>query len=463
VSTILTLTSVARSRGRLTFTVNVHDQNYDCVYEYQDICFDLLEQHFGHDQIDWLCFHIIAFEMAKFCSLAPEKIDFGPLSGFCTPVFFKFWQHIVHHIWSQWRYENKRPEYLGPQLNHSYSQRSDLAIKQRPLEHRYLVFCGGGKDSLVAMRAMDRQGIDYGSFVYTHSLYGEHQHQLALVQNLVEQTNSRSIHAKQIHDGFMNKPQLAASSKAGNQSVTHAETPCSIFGALPLMLSKGYRCAVLAHERSADIGNLVWQETGEEVNHQWGKSWEAEHCINQYICQHLINEFSYFSVLKPLTDVIIFNLLQQDLDLLKHIHSCNTEKPWCKKCAKCAYVWLNLKAYLPAKQVDEIFKDDLFDYPENELWFRQMLGLESHTPFECIGQIPETRLALELYLQTNDHPAARRLRNQFEENFTELVEQMTIPVFEDTNLDSGLRHGIEKYFNAQTGFIRQQLLRRLAC
>ena len=457
----LKLTDVHRSGGQLVFTVEIHGESYTCSYAYQDVCFDELDQRYGKDRMDWVCFHIVAFEMAKFCSLAPEEIDFGFYAHLCTRAFFTFWQHIVYQIWGQWRYENNRPEYRGPVLSHPVANADIPVIDQRKLDDEYLVFCGGGKDSLVMMRALDRQRIEYGSFIYTHSVYGEHQHQLDLVENLAKRTQCKKIHINHIDDAFMDDPQTAVA-KAGTKCITHAETPCSIFGALPLMLSKGYRCAVLAHERSADVGNLVWEETGEEINHQWGKSWQAEHAINAYINRYLVREFSYFSLLKPLTDVIIFNLLERDLDLIDHMHSCNIDKPWCKQCAKCAYVWLNLKAYLPSQQIDAIFGANLFDFPENEKWFRQMLGLEDHTPFECIGQIPEARLALEIYLQTNDHPLAKQLRAEFDEDFPAVVSAMTTPTFNDANLDPGLRDGMEAYFNAESDMIKARLLNRVS-
>ncbi|CAF1549894.1 unnamed protein product [Adineta ricciae] len=54
-------------------------------------------------------------------------------------------------------------------------------------------------------------------------------------------------------------------------------------------------------------------------------------------------------------------------------------------------------AYLPFDLVDGIFeKENLLNLPENQLYYRQMLGLEKHTPFECIGQVPEVQLAFEL-------------------------------------------------------------------
>ena len=44
-----------------------------------------------------------------------------------------------------------------------------------------LVLCGGGKDSLVTMRLLERAGIDYDAFIYSHSTYGRGQAQHLLV------------------------------------------------------------------------------------------------------------------------------------------------------------------------------------------------------------------------------------------------------------------------------------------
>jgi hypothetical protein len=112
---------------------------------------------------------------------------------------------------------------------------------------------------------------------------------------------------------------------------------------------------------------------------------------------NLLVNCDYFSILKPVYDVLIFNLLNQDTAAVGFTHSCNIQKPWCSRCPKCAYVWINYMAYLPVEVVQPIFQGrNLLDVPENQLWFRQMLGLEAHTPFECIGQIDEVKLAFEL-------------------------------------------------------------------
>jgi len=93
---------------------------------------------------------------------------------------------------------------------------------------------------------------------------------------------------------------------------------------------------------------------------------------------------------------VIFELLTQDAELATLTHSCNITKPWCGKCAKCAYVWLQFAAHLPADIVDKTFGANLGENPENDLHFRELLGLAEHSPFECVGSPKEARLAAAL-------------------------------------------------------------------
>ena len=55
-------------------------------------------------------------------------------------------------------------------------------------------------------------------------------------------------------------------------------------------------------------------------------------------------------------------------------------------------------AYLDTTLVASIFQENLGDVPENLPIFRELLGFEEQLPFECIGQVDETRLAFELCL-----------------------------------------------------------------
>jgi hypothetical protein len=153
---------------------------------------------------------------------------------------------------------------------------------------------------------------------------------------------------------------------------------------------------VLGNEASANRGNLRWSATGEEVNHQWGKSLEAEALLDDYLRRELVPDLGMFSVLMPLHDVLIFELARLDERAVASTHSCNVRKPWCARCPKCAYVWLGLRAHLSRETVDGMFREDLLEVPENESHFRALCGLGEHTPFECVGRVEESRLALAL-------------------------------------------------------------------
>ena len=109
--------------------------------------------------------------------------------------------------------------------------------------------------------------------------------------------------------------------------------------------------------------------------------------------------FKYFSILQPIYDYRIFNHLSSYPEVLSKIHSCNIQKPWCKKCPKCAYVWLGLMAFFEPKLVDQVFQKNLFNDDDLIPTFEEMLGLSVHTPFECIGEIDESRLMMKKCLE----------------------------------------------------------------
>lgn len=387
-----------RSAHHLSFTYGFGDHRFETAYWYEGIDFYKLEDEYGTAFMENIYFHIMAFEINKMLSLAPDEIDFGKYNSHITPSFEKLWNTVANKVWAQWRYENDLPDYNippFPELHYQSREEPPMYLKKGKIEN--LLFSGGGKDSLVSMQLLESQHIPYATFTYSHSNYGSAAKQHHLIENLTNKCSPTRMHRQWIFDSFVDSPILLLNPELNINSITAAETPASIFSALPFVLTYGYTNILLGHERSANKGNLIWGKTGEEVNHQWGKSFEAEILINNYIQEKLITNFSYFSLLQPIYDVVIFNLLNNNLPIIPFCHSCNIEKPWCKKCAKCAYVWLNYMAYLPTELVNDIFDHtNLFDLPENEIWFRQMLGMTAHTPFECIGQVDEVKLGFEL-------------------------------------------------------------------
>lgn len=384
-----------RSQHHLKLNYGFEHLAFSTSYWYENVDLDALESQYGAKAMAKVYFHILAFEANKLLSLAPTHFDPGPHARFCTPAFAQLWRQIGHKVWAQWRYQHDKPDYTVPEL--PTEGKATAPLKMQAGETPVLAFCGGGKDSLVSLKILEEAGIPYNTYAYSHSVYGNAQHQHQLIDQLLDHAQPQQRLHHWIYDDFMDSPVLELHREYGLEHILAAETPSSLFGVLPVALAQGQTQIVLAHERSADRGNLIWDKTGEDVNHQWGKSLEAELLLNGYIQSEVLQNFHYFSLLKPLYDVVIFNFLPPYPEAVRQTHSCNIRKPWCARCPKCAYVWINYMAYLPVDLVNEIFNgENLFNLPENQLAFRQMLGLEAHTPFECIGQIPEVQLAFAL-------------------------------------------------------------------
>jgi hypothetical protein len=404
----LWLAEASLSRSHLVVRYGVDDHAFSTALWWEDVDLDQLAVTIGAQQLRRLVFHIAAFEAMKAASLRPEVFDLGPYSDLGTADFRALWSTVLRHVWGQWRYEHDieqlDPVIVGPVAEAGATDRPSAS------DRNVLLFCGGGKDSLVAARVLEEAGVPYASYAYSHSTYGRPGPQHLLIDHLLDHLAPVQRNRHWVFDDLLDLPVQRLAPELGVRSVTAAETPSSLFGALPLALARGCTDLVVAHERSADVGNLVWSRTGEEINHQWGKSLEAERLLGDYIDRHLVAGLTYSSLLKPVHDVLIFRALEEMRDAVPATHSCNVEKPWCLRCAKCAYVWLGYQAFLPDATLDATFGDrNLLDDEANLVWFEQMLGLADHTPFECIGQVEEARLLFELVRRRGRTGSAMRM------------------------------------------------------
>lgn len=393
----LRLESVTWSQHQLVMRFGFDALSFSTVYWYPDVDLLDLDRRYGRGFMERVHVHAALFEINKIASLRPRSLDLGPYARHHTVALERLWRAVFDRVWAQWRYENDLPDERPPAwLSHPVAA-SGAPLRRDRRADELLLFCGGGKDSLVAMKLLERGGLPFASYAYASSAYGAARRQLELIDWLLDHGAARRRHRQIVIDDFIDAPVLDLYGEAlGVRTFTAAETPSSIFGALPVLLDRGYPAAVLGHEASANRGNLVWPRTGEEINHQWGKSLAAERLLDDYLRAELVEDLGVFSVLMPIHDVVIFELLRRDQPALPATHSCNVHKPWCRRCPKCAYVWLGYRAHLPAPAALAVLAEDLLEVPDNQGFFRDLLGLGAHTPFECIGHIEESRLALAL-------------------------------------------------------------------
>jgi hypothetical protein len=170
----------------------------------------------------------------------------------------------------------------------------------------------------------------------------------------------------------------------------------------------GLSTVIFSNERSASVGNLMWNDI--DVNHQWAKSIEAEKLLQDTLAGVVSPSLTYFSLLRPLSELRIarqFATLEQYHDIFT---SCNRafhldpskRRIWCGECDKCRFVFLVLAPYLSAPQLEAIWHKNMFEDGEQLAGFRELLGIEGHKPLECVGEIAESRLALVMAAQKDD-------------------------------------------------------------
>lgn len=393
----LRLDALTWSPHQLVMRSSLDALQFQIVYWYPDSDLLQLEHRFGRQFMERLFVHAALFEINKIASLRPQIVDLGPYAKYHTVALESLWVTVFQQVWAQWRFENNLPHEPPPRWASQPRDAEPAAIQRDHRVPEVLLFCGGGKDSLVTMRLLERAAIPFASFAYSSSVYGPARAQHRLIDGLLDHGQPKRRHRQIVLDDFFDAPVLdLVGAQAGVRTLTAAETPSSIFAALPILLQHGYSHIVLGHEASANRGNLIWAATGEEVNHQWGKSQAAERLLRAYVQKELVSDLGLFSLLMPIFDVVIFELLRKDEASLCATHSCNVGKPWCRRCPKCAYVWLSYRAHLSREPVEAMFPEDLLEVPDSQGFFADLLGLGAHTPFECVGQIEESRLALAL-------------------------------------------------------------------
>ena len=383
---------VIRGRHHLHLRYRVDDFSFTTTYWYDTVDFDELADRYGEAFLRRLDFHILAFEANKALSVAPDAIDFGPYGDLATPAFWELFETVFHNVWAVWRYENDLPEYRIPAPTLAPESPPDPATID-PGEVSMLMLCGGGKDSLSSMKLLERGDITYDAFVYAHSTYGRGTMQHELIDGLLETCEPTRVHRGWVIDDGQDAPVVQVYPELELHRMIAAETVSSNWTALPVALAHGYTEVALGITHSTDEHNLTWDRTGEDVNYLWGMSATAEQLIHDYIREHIIENVQVFHILRPIYDVNVFTLLNRDLASVPATHSCAQLKPWCCRCAKCIYVWMNYVAWLPEETVAATFDKNLFEIEANRLMLRKMLGLESYKPTDCVGTVSEARLA----------------------------------------------------------------------
>ncbi|MFI7077511.1 hypothetical protein ACIBO1_09470 [Micromonospora sp. NPDC049903] len=270
-------------------------------------------------------------------------------------------------------------------------------------DRRPLSAVGGGKDSIVSLEAMRRAGLDPVPF----SVNPNH------VINAVNAASGLTpLAARRRLDPVLFELN-AAGARNGHIPVTAINSLITVATAV----LHGLGPVVMSNERSASDPNLIWN--GHEVNHQWSKGVEAEGLLRAALAEHAGLTEPYFSLLRPLSELHIARLFASIDRYDDVVTSCNAafklrdaSERWCRDCPKCRFVFLALAPFMSRERITHIFGGDLLADETQIPGYRELLGVDGHKPFECVGEVEESVVALSLLAQQpdwRDAPVVRTL------------------------------------------------------
>lgn len=258
-----------------------------------------------------------------------------------------------------------------------------------PTKESALLGIGGGKDSIVAGEFLKKRKLPLTGFVLETGKPSPVVKDVAKTMGLKLLTVERSL------DPQLFKP--LPGSFNGHIPISSIFAFVGVFAAALY----GHRYVVVANEASSSFGNLNY--LGREINHQWSKSIDFEGRFQTHVSLNLTRDITYFSAIRHLYEIRVVEEFIKHPKYFTKFTSCNRsfrvdkERPktlWCGECAKCAFVFAELAAFLKPTELLPIFGKNLFDDETLLPLYKDLCGMGKLKPFDCVGTFEESRAAL---------------------------------------------------------------------
>ena len=252
---------------------------------------------------------------------------------------------------------------------------------------RPLVPVGGGKDSVVSVEALRAGGYHPVLFRVTPN---------QLITDTFAAAGLPALVARRRLD-----PAVFALNADGGYNGHIPVTAINSLIAVATAVLHGLGPVVMSNERSAAEPNTVWH--GYEVNHQWSKSLTAERGLAAALAAHAGLPGGCFSLLRPFSELHIAAMFA-GIDRYDHVvTSCNraylisgATARWCGDCPKCRFVFLILAPFVARDRLVGIVGRDMLADPAQLPGYLELLGIDAHKPFECVGEVAESLVAVQL-------------------------------------------------------------------
>ncbi|MFI5894707.1 hypothetical protein ACIA5D_31860 [Actinoplanes sp. NPDC051513] len=304
---------------------------------------------------------------------------------------------IYTHGMAEYAYRNQLPHVLE-QTVEVPGESADAAPVDNSLG-RPLSAVGGGKDSIVTLEILRAAGLDPVPFSVNPN---------PVITAVNAASGLPALAARRRLD-----PLLFELNKAGALNGHIPVTAINSLIAIATAAWHGLGPVVMSNERSASDPNLIWN--GHEINHQWSKGVAAEGLLRGAVIAHSGLTEPYFSLLRSLSELHIAQLFARHDAYDDVVTSCNKAfklhdptARWCGDCPKCRFVYLAMAPAMPRERLNHIFGHDLFGDTAQVPGFLELLGIDAHKPFECVGEVEESLVALSML--TDDAPVLVALR-----------------------------------------------------
>lgn len=313
--------------------------------------------------------------------LPPEIVMGKGVMDESTSAFLsKTYQRGLGEFW----YVNQ----LDPNTQISFPVNATVFQNTQSSNDGILVAIGGGKDSLTSVELLR----DKIPNLATWSL--NHREQLA---PLVERIGLPHLWVDRTLD-----PKIK---ELNEQDALNGHIPISaIFACVGTVVAilSGKRDIVVSNEQSANEPTLVYE--GVEINHQYSKTLEFERDYQNLLLKHFGESQRYYSLLRPYGDLRVSEIFAKiAFNKYKDVFSsCNKafrldsrNISWCGECPKCAFTFLIFTPFIAREELEILWNGkNLLQDPEFEPIYKQLLGINSDKPFECVGEIRENRTAM---------------------------------------------------------------------
>jgi hypothetical protein len=327
--------------------------------------------------------HVVAGVSYYKAGAPPRVISPYPLG----PAARAFVNAVYTDGLAEYAYRNNLPHVLNLEVESPTGWAYDPIEPQDNAGRQPLSAVGGGKDSIVTLEILREAGFDPVPFSVNPN-------------PVIEGVNAASgLTALAAHRKL--DPRLFQLNKAG---ALNGHIPVTAINSLIAIATASWHSlgpVVMSNERSASDPNLIWN--GHAVNHQWSKGETAERLLRAAVQEFASIAEPYFSLLRPLSELRIAQLFAQHDRYDDTVTSCNQAfklhdptARWCGHCPKCRFVFLAMAPFMPRERLVHIFGKDLFADTAQVPGYLEILGVDAHKPFECVGEVEESVVALRL-------------------------------------------------------------------